>query len=190
MLAAFADAASILNNGDYLSIAKRNADFLLSDLRRDGRLLRTWKDGRAKLNGYIEDYANLADGLIQTFQASGDIQYLEDAKRLADLMITEFWDEENGGFFFTSHDHEELVVRNKDFYDNATPSGNSVAADVLLRLARLSGDERYERFGTTVLRLAAAQIRRHPQGFGRALSALEFHLATKREIAIVGPGGS
>jgi uncharacterized protein YyaL (SSP411 family) len=190
MLAAFADAAAILDNEDYLAIAKKNADFLLRELQLDGRLLRTWKDGRAKLNGYIEDYANLADGLIQTFQASGDLRYLEEAKRLADLMITEFWDDENGGFFFTSNDHEKLIVRNKDFYDNATPSGNSAAADVLLRLSKFYGEEKYERFATTVLRLAASQLKRYPQGFGRTLAAMEFYNARVKEIVIVGDRGN
>jgi uncharacterized protein YyaL (SSP411 family) len=102
-------------------------------------------------------------------------------------MITEFWDEENGGFFFTSADHEELIVRNKDFFDNATPSGNSAGADVLLRLAKFYGDEKYERFATTVLRLSGNQLKRYPQGFGRALSAMEFHLASVKEIVVIGP---
>jgi uncharacterized protein YyaL (SSP411 family) len=189
MLAAFADAAGVLNNNEYLDIAKQNAEFISRELTQNGRLLRTWKEGRAKLNGYVEDYANVADALLVLFQVSGDLAYLNEAKSLADTMITEFWDEENGGFFFTSHDHEELVVRNKDFYDNATPSGNSVAADVLLRLAKFTGDNKYERFAVTVLRLAASQIRRHPQGFGRVLSALSFHLEPTKEIAIVGPRG-
>ena len=114
------------------------------------------------------------------------MRYLSEAKRLADEMITEFWDEENGGFFFTANDHEKLIVRNKDFYDNATPSGNSVAADVLLRLAKLTGEEKYERFGLTVLRLAAAQLRRHPQGFGRVLSTIEFYLSKSKEIVLIG----
>ncbi|MEO8573873.1 MAG: thioredoxin domain-containing protein [Pyrinomonadaceae bacterium] len=190
MLSAFAKAAAVLGSDDYLGVARRNADFLLDNLQRNGRLLRTWKDGKAKLNAYIEDYANLADGLIELYQASGELLYLGEAKRLADLMITEFWDEESGGFFFTSSDHEELIVRNKDFYDNATPSGNSAAADVLLRLAKFYGDEKYERFATTVLRLAAAQLARYPQGFGRALSAMEFHLSRVKEIAIIGHRGN
>ena len=190
MLAAFADAAGVLGDDEYIEIAKRNADFILTQMQRDGRLLRTWKEGTAKLNGYVEDYANVVDGLIALFQVSGEVEYLVEARRLADLMITEFWDEENGGFFFTSNDHEELIVRNKDFYDNATPSGNSVAADVLLKLAKLTGDEKYERFAVTVLRLAASQIRQHPQGFGRALSALEFHLGETKEIAVFGEKGN
>ncbi|HEX6125398.1 MAG TPA: thioredoxin domain-containing protein [Pyrinomonadaceae bacterium] len=190
MLAAFAKAAAVLGSAEYLDIARRNADFLLTELQRDGRLLRTWKDGRAKLNAYIEDYANLADGLIELYQASGVIRYLSEARRLADLMVTEYWDEERGGFYFTSDDHEQLIVRNKDFYDNATPSGNSAAADVLLRLAKFYGEEKYERFASTVLRLAAPQIKRHPQGFGRALSSIEFHLSRVKEIAIIGERGN
>ena len=190
MLAAVAKAAAVFGDKDYLDIAKRNADFLLENLQRDGRLLRTWKDGRAKLNAYLEDYSNLADGLIELYQASGNLRYLAEARRLAELMITEFWDEETGGFFFTSGDHEELIVRNKDFYDNATPSGNSAAADVLLRLAKFYGDEKYERFASATLRLAAAQIRRHPQGFGRALAAIEFHLARVKEVAVIGDPGN
>lgn len=205
MLAAFAEAAAVLDEPEYLEVAKRNADFLLESLvRREeitspsaeatrpktggelGNLLRTWKDGRAKLNGYIEDYANLADGLIELYQVSGELKYLESAKGLADAMITEFWDAENGGFFFTSNDHEELIVRNKDYFDNATPSGNSVAADVLLRLAKFYGDERYERFAMTALRIAASQIKRYPQGFGRALSTIEFAVSRVSEVVIAG----
>ncbi len=190
MLAAFADAAAVLANDDYLEIAKGNADFILTQLQKDGRLLRTWKDGTAKLNGYIEDYANVADGLIVLYQVTGEVRYLVEATRLADLMVTEFWDNDSGGFFFTANDHETLIVRNKDFNDNATPSGNSVAADVLLRLAKLTGDEKYERFAVTVLRLVASQLRRYPQGFGRALSAMEFHLGTTKEIAVIGEKGN
>src|SRR5204862_5629819 len=204
MLTSFAEAAAVLENDEYLEVAKRNAEFLLQNLQKpelggdlafpnrqasaNSRLLRTWKDGKAKLNGYLEDYANLADGLIELYQVSGEEKYLAEAKRLADAMITEFWDAENGGFFFTSNDHEQLIVRNKDFFDNATPSGNSVASDVMLRLAKLAGDERYERFSVAVLRLMAPQVNRYPQGFGRALSALGFHLATTKEIAVVGDG--
>jgi uncharacterized protein len=190
MLAAFAEAAAVLGSSEYLDTAIRNAEFLLSSLVKDGRVLRTWKDGRGKLNGYIEDYANLADGLIALYQVTGEVRYLAEARSLADTMLADFWDEENGGFFFTSADHEELIVRNKDLYDNATPSGNSVAADVLLKLSKFYGDARYERFARTVLRLAADQIRQHPQGFGRALATIEFALASIKEVVIAGPAGN
>ena len=105
-------------------------------------------------------------------------------------MITEFWDEETGGFFFTANNHEKLLVRNKDFNDNATPSGNSTAADVLLKLSKLLGDDGYEKFAVTVLRLIAPQIRRYPQAFGKSLSALEFYLGSAKEIVIVGEKGN
>lgn len=191
MLAAFAEAAAVLEHDEYREIAKLNANFMLSELIDEtGRVMRTWKDGTAKLNGYIEDYANLADGLIELFQVSGEILYLSKAKELAELMITEFWDADDGGFFFTSNDHEELIVRNKDLFDNATPSGNSVAADVLLRLSKFYGDERFERFGLAALRVATLQIRRYPQGFGRALAAAEFDLADVKEVVIVGEPGN
>ena len=184
MLAAFAEAAAVLRNDTYLEIARQNADFLLTNLQRDGRLLRTWKDGEAKLDAYIEDYANLADGLLELCQAGGDSKYLLEARRLADVMINEFWDKENGGFYFTSHDHESLIIRNKDFTDNATPSGNSVAADVLLKLSKITGEGSYERYATKVLAVSANQAKRYPQGFGRALSAMEFALSSTKEIVI------
>ncbi len=218
MLAAFAEAAAVLGRQDYLDVAMRNADFLLRNLVekaenesssseqerttpasqglghpsfvRRGALLRTYKDGKAKLNAYLEDYANFADGLIELYQVSGKTEYLDEAKRLADILITEFWDEENGGFFFTANDHEELLVRSKDYFDNATPSGNSVAADVLLKLAKLLGDEKYERFAVTVLRLAASQLNRYPGGFGRTLSVLEFCLGPAKEIVVIGERGN
>ena len=186
MLAAFAEAAAVFQNDEYLTTAKRNADFLLNELRRNGRLRRTWKDGRAKLDAYVEDYANLADGLLELFQVSGEMRYLTEARTLADAMIDQFWDKENGGFYFTSHDHESLIVRNKDFTDNATPSGNSVAADVLLKLSKLTGEESYERYATKVLGMSAGQARRYPQGFGRALAAMEFTLKPTKEIVLIG----
>jgi uncharacterized protein YyaL (SSP411 family) len=190
MLAGFAEAAAVFDNEEYLQVAKNNADFLLHRLQENGSLLRTWKEGRAKLNGYIEDYANVADGLIALYQVSGEETYINEAKRFADSMITEFWDEEAGGFFFTSNDHEELIVRTKDLYDNATPSGNSAAADVLLRLAKFYGEEKYERFASIALRVAAPQVKRYPQGFGRALSAIEFRLSPVKEVALIGERGS
>ncbi len=190
MLATFSEASAILDNDNYLEIAKRNADFILENLQENGYLLRSFKDGQAKLNAYLEDYTNFADGLVELFQVSGDEKYLKEAKRLVDLMVSEFWDADDGAFFFTGNNHEELLIRTKDFYDNATPSGNSVAADILLKLAKLTGDEKYERFAVRVLRLVAPQIGRYPQAFGRVLSALEFYLNPTKEIVILGENRS
>jgi uncharacterized protein YyaL (SSP411 family) len=186
MMASFAEAGIVLNRPDYTDAARRNAEFVLSNLRENGMLLRTWKDGRAKFNAYLEDYAFLAEGLLTLFETTGEARWLKEALALADRMVEEFWDNEGGGFFFTGKSHENLIVRSKDYFDNATPSGNSVAALVLLRLATLTGRENYRNLGTAVLREVGDQTRRYPSGFGYALSAMDFLLSTPKEVALVG----
>jgi uncharacterized protein YyaL (SSP411 family) len=186
MLASFAEASAILERPDYRKVAEANAEFLLTHLRRDGLLLRTCKNGEAKLNAYLEDYACLIDGLICLYEAAGDLSWLKSSIDLADKMIDQFWDEEQGAFFFTGTSHEQLIVRSKDFLDNATPSGNSVAALALLKLSSLTGNDDYRRRATTVLRLIADQVRRYPSAFGWALCAFDYYLSSPKEIAIVG----
>ena len=186
MMASFAEAGVVLNRPDYADAARRNAEFVLSKLRRDGSLLRTWKDGVAKFNAYLEDYAFLIEGLVTLFETTGESRWLNEALTLTERMIEEFWDDEGGGFFFTGKSHENLIVRSKDYFDNATPSGNSVAALVLLRLATLTDNETYRNLAIAVLREVGEQIRRYPSGFGYALSAADFLLSTPKEIAIVG----
>jgi uncharacterized protein YyaL (SSP411 family) len=189
MLTAFAEASAILERSDYLDIARHNARFLLSQLQRDGLLLRTYKSGEAKLNAYLEDYACLIDGLISIYEATGELTWIEAAVSLADKMIDQFWDEAGGGFFFTGKSHEQLIVRSKDFMDNATPSGNSIATLALLKLALLTGKDDYRRRATAVLRLIGDQIRRYPSAFGFALSTVDFYLDSPLEIVIVGARG-
>jgi uncharacterized protein len=186
MLASFAEAGAILDRSDYLQIAEGNAEFILSNMQREGLLLRTYKDGAAKLNGYLEDYASLVEGLISLYEATGALKWIENAIRLTDKMIEEFWDEQEGGFFFTGKSHEQLIVRAKDFMDNATPSGNSLAAFALQKLAVLTGNESYQRHATTILRLLGDQIRRYPSAFSWALCATDFYLSNPKEVAIVG----
>jgi uncharacterized protein YyaL (SSP411 family) len=186
MLRSFAEAARALGRTDYLSVASKNADFLLSKLQRDGRLLRTYKDGRARLNGYLEDYAFLADGLLALYEASFDLRAFREARRLIDEAVKLFADEQNGGFFDTGHDHETLINRPKELMDNATPSGNSVATDVLLRLAALSGEESYRQRAEEYLRGLAPVAAQHPQAFGHLLGALDFVASGSKEIAIIG----
>jgi len=149
-------------------------------------LLRTWKDGEAKLNAYLEDYACLIDGLVCLYEATGEFGWLKSSVELTDKMIDQFWDEEQGAFFFTGTSHEQLIVRSKDFLDNATPSGNSVAALALLKLSSLTGNADYRRRATTVLRLIADQVGRYPSAFGWALCAFDYYLSSPKEIAIVG----
>lgn len=186
MLASFAEAAAILERPDYRAVAEANANFLLNRLQRDGLLLRTYKDGEAKLNAYLEDYACLVHGLISLYEATGALRWIENAISLVNKMIEEFWDEEAGGFFFTGNSHEQLIVRSKEFFDNATPSGNSIATLSLLRLSVLTSNEDYRRRATAVLGLLADQVRRYPSAFGLALTALDFYLGTPVEVAIVG----
>jgi hypothetical protein len=186
MLASFAEAGVILNRPDYTAAARGNADFLLKNLSRDGLLLRTYKDGVAKFNAYLEDYAFFIEGLVTLYETTGEFRWLTEALRLTDRMIEEFWDEQNGGFFFTGKSHENLIVRSKDYFDNATPSGNSVAAGVLLRLAVLTGKDNYRSVAIAVFREAADSARRYPSGFGYLLSAIDFLLSTAKEVAIVG----
>src|SRR5262249_7495233 len=186
MLASFAEASAVLKRADYREIARNNARFLLTQLQKDGLLLRTHKAGESKLNAYLEDYANLVHGLIALYESTGEIEWLEKAISLTEKMISQFWDDEAGGFFFTGNSHEQLIVRSKEWLDNATPSGNSVAALVLLRLSLLTANDDYRRRATQILRLIGDQIRRYPSAFGFALSALDFYLASPVEVAIVG----
>ncbi len=190
MLATFAEASAILDSNDYLEIAEKNADFILENMQTDGFLLRTYKDGKAKINAYLEDYANFIDGLIELFQVSGEVKYLREAKRIADLMIDAFWDEKAGGFYFTAKDHEEMILRPKDFTDHAMPSGNAAAADALLKLTKFSGDAKHEKFAVIVLKLIASQIRRYAGAFGKTLATLEFYFGKTKEIVIIGEKGN
>ena len=186
MLASFAEAAAILDREDYLEIARRNARFVLDNLIQDGLLLRTYKDGTAKLNAYLEDYAFLGDGLLTLYEATGELEWFEATLTIIEKMIEEFWDEQDGGFFYTGKSHENLIVRSKDYFDNATPSGNSVAAEVLLRLAAITDNHDYRNRAITIMRLIAGPVRRYPSGFGRALCALDFYLGTPKEIVVLG----
>lgn len=186
MMRSFAEASRAFDRKDYLEAATRNAEFLLANLRRDGRLLRTYKDGESKLNGYLEDYAYVVDGLLALYEASFDLRWFEEARALTETMIEQFQDAEAGGFFFTSADHETLITRTKDFYDNAIPSGNSVAAAALLRLSLFTGEDRYRQIAETILRLMKSTMMRAPSAFGYLLSALDLLLASPYEIAIIG----
>jgi uncharacterized protein YyaL (SSP411 family) len=191
MLAAFAEVAAILDSATLRDVAVCNARFLyetmtLRDESGHLRLLRTYRGEQAKLNGYLEDYAFFADGLLHLYEATFDAQWLSLACELTASMFTYFWDAENGGFFATSTDHETLIQRPKDWDDNATPSGNSVALDVLLRLAVLTGEDSYRESAARVLRRLGSTLEKHPYSFARCLSALDFYLAETKEIAILG----
>ncbi|MDQ2829160.1 MAG: thioredoxin domain-containing protein [Chloroflexota bacterium] len=187
-LRAFADAARVLGRDDYRAVAERSADFLLTNLKTgDGRLLRTYKDGRAKIDGYLDDYAALADGLLALYACTFEPRLFAEARALADAILARFWDEREGGFYMTSDDgHTELISRPKEVFDNAVPSGNSTAVDVLLRLAALSGENSYAERAERTLQGLTGIVQRAPSGFGRSLAAMEFALSTPTEVAIAG----
>jgi hypothetical protein len=188
MISALADAGGVLGRGDYLDAASACARFLLESLRsEDGRLLRTWKDGEARLNAYLEDHAYLVEALLTLYAATLKQRWFEAAQEIADVMIERFADDERGGFFTTAHDHEQLIARRKDVGDHPIPSGNSSAALGLLRLAALTGERSYEERAVGVLRLFAKPATQHPDAFGHLLQALDFHLSPVREVALVAP---
>ena len=187
MISALAEAGAVLERDDYLAAARRAAAFVLDELRdADGRLLRTYNAGQAKLNAYLEDHAYLLEALLTLYEATFEARWFAAAVELADTILDRFADPDGGGFFQTSSDHEQLVARRKELEDNPIPSGASSAAFGLLRLGALTGEARYEEHAAGVLRLAADLARRFPQGFGHLLQALDFHLATTREVALVG----
>jgi uncharacterized protein YyaL (SSP411 family) len=187
-LAALAEAARRLERVDILEAARALGEFILGPLSTpDGRLFRTWRDGRARHTGVLEDYADVANGLYELHVATGELRWLEEARRLALRAVELFADEEEGGFFLTPVDGEQLVARKKDFEDNPTPSGNSMLAYVLLRLSRIWGDDELERRAVGVFRYVARVLPQAPSFFGHALTALELHFSPPREIAVVGP---
>ena len=186
MLAAVAEAGRALDRADYRDLAERNATFLLERLRTpEGRLRRSWKDGRATLNGYLEDYANVAEGLLALYETTFDPRWFAAARELMDAALDHFADPE-GGLFDTSDDHETLVARPKGLQDNAVPSGNAMAVTVLLKLAAWTGEGRYRDAAEAALRTVVPYLGRYPTGFAQWLIAFDFALAPVREIAIAG----
>jgi len=188
MISALAEAGAVLELERYVDAAIQCASFVLDELRdRDGRLLRTWKDGRGRLGAYLEDHAFLLQALIGLYEATFDPSWYREAVALADTMIERFSDPDRGGFFTTPADHERLVARRKDLEDSPIPSGSSAAALGLLRLALLSGEGSYERHALSVLRLTFPLAIQHPGAFPHLLQAADLYLAPVREVAIVGP---
>jgi uncharacterized protein YyaL (SSP411 family) len=186
-IAALADAGAVLGREDYLDAARACAEFVLGSLRDPGgRLLRTYKDGRAHLDAYLEDHAFLLEALLTLYESSFETRWFAEAQTLAETTIERFGDPERGGFYSTASDHEELIARRKEVGDHPIPSGNSSAALGLLRLAGLTGKRRYEAAAEGVFALFAKPAVQHPDAFAHLLRALDFHLSPTKEIALVG----
>ncbi|MGB1286294.1 MAG: thioredoxin domain-containing protein [Aggregatilineales bacterium] len=186
MLASLAEAGRVLKRDDYLAAAERAGDFLLEHLMTDeGRLYRTHKNGISKINAYLEDYAHMIDALLELYQSTFVEKWFVHARKLADVVLTHFI-AEDGGFFDTSDDHEKLIVRPRTLQDNATPSGNSMIAKQLLRLAAYTGDHRYGESAEKVLTAMLAAMEQYPQAFGEALNATTLLIRGISEVALVG----
>jgi len=192
MLASFAEAGQALNRPDYTEVAVKNAMFLNETMRlKNGRLLRTWKAGSdAKYNGYLEDYANLIDGLLALYQNNFDERWFEWASELTDMMLAHFSDKENGGFFDTSDDHEQLIQRPKDIQDNAVPSGNGMAAQILLKMSLFTGVGKYWDIAEKAILSIQELLAKHPTAFAHWLSSALLLKGEPKEVAIVGSPGT
>ncbi len=186
-ISALAEAGRAFGNGAYVEAAVRAAEFVLTHLRDDrGRLRRSWRDGRAGAPGYADDHALMAEACLTLYETTFELRWFEEARALAAELRRLFLDDGRGGFFQTGSDAEALVIRPKELFDTATPGGNSAAADVLLRIAHLTGDAEDERAAASALRLVREGMTSAPTGFGQALSALDLYLSGAREVAVVG----
>jgi uncharacterized protein len=186
MLATFAEAGRVLDRHDYVEVARKNAAFVLEHMVVDGRLQHTYKDGQAKIHAFLEDYTLYALGLVELYRATWDARWIAQARDWAEHILDHFWDDQAGGFFQTSDQHEALITRPKDLFDEAVPSGNGVAADLLLRLASLLGEPDYDRRARSTIELVAPALARYPTAFGKMLNALDLALAEPQEVAIIG----
>jgi uncharacterized protein len=188
MVSALADAGAVLDEPLYRDAAVQCADFLVTRMRdADGRLLRSYNRGRARLRAVLEDHAFLLDALLTLYEATFDPRWFGEARALADTLLERFEDRENGGFFSTADDHEQLITRRKDIDDNPIPAGQSAACLALLRLGALTGEHRYEAAALGVIGLLHEIAPQHPAGFGHLLQAIDFHVSPVREVALVGP---
>jgi uncharacterized protein YyaL (SSP411 family) len=186
MIAALAEGARALKDERYLRAAEKAAGFLLDRMRTDdGRLLHSYKDGQAKFNAYLDDYANLIDGLTRLYEVSGTPRWLDAAVDLARVMVGEFFDPDDGGFFYTGKGHETLIARQKDAYDNATPSGSAMAATALLRLGALTNRDELTNRGLSALKSVQVVMEKAPSAAGQSLIAADFAIAPGREFAVV-----
>ncbi|MDA0946957.1 MAG: thioredoxin domain-containing protein [Planctomycetota bacterium] len=189
MIAALATGAKAFDAPRYAEAAARAADFVLANLvREDGRLIKRWRAGDAAHDAMLEDHAFMAWGLVELYEATGEVRWLREARRIVDLALEQFWDEEGGGFFLSPADGEALFVRAKDVYDGAIPSGNSVMALVLARLARMTGEVRYEERAWGVLEAFSGQLQRMASGHTQLLLALDFLMGPSSEVVVFSAG--
>ena len=187
MLSSLAQAATILHRRDYLNAAISNGSFLLGSMTAEGYLMHTHKDNQAKIDGFLEDYALVIEGLLDLHQATFQGRWLKEAIRLTNVIVDDFWDESAEMFFDTSKRHPPLFIRPKNIHDGAVPSGPSSATLALLKMNRLTGNDRFEKIATKSLKSIGEDLSHYPLAFGNWLCALDLQLSTPQEIAIIGP---
>ncbi|MGW8265629.1 MAG: thioredoxin domain-containing protein [Longimicrobiales bacterium] len=186
VLRALAEAGIVLEREDYLEAARKNANFLLGSLRPDGRLLRSWKEGPGKIRAFLEDHAGLGNALLTLYEATLEVRWLQEARTLTESTLDLFWDDEAGIFYDAPRDGEPLILRPRDVMDNATPSGNSLAVELLLRSGRIFGEERYLEGAKRALAPEARATGRYPSAFGRLLSVQASLLDPPLEVVLLG----
>ena len=185
MISSFVDGFRVARNEKYLTGAVDAARFILQEMRKDGHLMRVFHKGKSRVTGYSEDYAFLIQALIDLYEATFEMEWLKEADDLNRRMIHQFWDEKNGGFFFTGVENESLITRSKNPYDNAIPSANSIAVFNLIRLGYLTGEESLKQKAEQILHLFHSFLDQHPSGFAQMLSGLSFFL-DPQEVGIIG----
>ncbi len=186
MISSLAYGARVLNEPDYAKHATRAADFILTHLQQKGRLLRRHREGESAVPAFQDDYAFLALSFLDLYEATFEVRWLEEAKRLCEEMVRLFWDEKAGGFFYTASDAETLIARPKEYYDGAVPSGNSIAALVMLRLSRMTGDSELENKAEKCIQSNAASLENYPMAYSQLLIAMDFAVGPSREIVLAG----
>jgi uncharacterized protein YyaL (SSP411 family) len=190
MLRAVAEGARVFARADLRAVALRSGEFLLREMVPDGRVLRSWKDGQARIPGFLEDHAAVALAFLSLYELAFDAKWLTHARMLGDAVIASFWDDATNVLFDTAHDHERLITRPRDVTDNATPAGTSLAVELLLRLAELYGDVDLQRRATRVLEGLAGPMEQHGLAFGNLLGAADLAIHGATEVAIVGDPNS
>jgi uncharacterized protein len=190
MITALAKAARTFDNPDYAKAAERSFVFIRSKLMDGDRLLHRYRDGESAVTGNVDDYAFVTWGLLELYETTFNVDYLKSAISLNDDLLTRFWDEKSGGLFFTADDAEELLIRHKDIYDGAIPSGNSAAMLNLLRLSRITGNTEYENKAQEIGRAFSSRVKQVPAGYTMLMAALDFGVGPSYEVVITGKHGS
>jgi len=187
MIAAFAKAGDVFNSDDYIQQAEKSAQFILKNLTdNNGRLLKRYRNGNAGLDAHLDDYAFFIWGLLELYEATFNVTYLTEAIQLSNIMVEEFWDINNGGFFLGSENSEKLIVRAKTGYDGAMPSGNSVAAMNCSKLNRITGETKWAEISDKIFMTFSNEIQKTPSGYASMVNAFLFNVDSPKEIVIVG----